>query len=114
MIQDLGSTFGPKSVDLHNWRNTPVWSDRATCSVSMRKLPYGGATFPDRRISEGGRAMLAGLVDQITEPQLFDLFTASRVIAHDQVIAEAGSASAWVHAFQDKIRQIREGPACPQ
>jgi hypothetical protein len=114
MVQDLGATFGPKRVDLNNWRATPVWLDRATCTVSMKTLPYAGATFPDRRISEQGRLMLGGLLGQLSEQQLVDLFTASRMVSHNQVLAEARDAHAWVRAFQDKVRQVREGEPCPQ
>ena len=51
IMQDLGSTFGPTKVDLNNWRKYRVWADGATCRVSMKNLPFSGATFPDRRIS---------------------------------------------------------------
>jgi hypothetical protein len=114
IIQDLGATFGPLRVDLPNWRALPVWSDRATCGVSMRTLPFGGATFADRRISEAGRVMLLGLLEQLSSEQLRTLFTASRVIDQDQIAAEARSAAAWTHAFEDKVRQIKEAGPCPE
>jgi hypothetical protein len=113
-IQDLGATFGPDKLDLHNWQRTPIWTDRATCTVSMRTLPFGGGTFPEWRISESGRQMLLGLLEQLSTPQLTDLFTASHVIAYDAVSAEARSAAPWVDAFRDKIRQIADGGPCPQ
>jgi hypothetical protein len=114
MVQDLGATFGPLKLDLHNWRETPVWSDRATCTVSMQTLPFHGATFPDHRITEDGRQMLLGLVQQLSDAQLADLFTTSRVVAYDQVLAEARDAAVWVTVFRDKLRQIGDGPRCPQ
>jgi hypothetical protein len=113
MIQDLGATFGPLKLDLQNWRTTAVWTDRSSCTVSMKTLPYGGATFPDRRISEAGRTLLAGLLEQLTDRQLTDLFTASRVVQFDQMSAEAQDARAWVRVFRDKVAQIRQGGACP-
>jgi hypothetical protein len=113
MVQDLGATFGPLKLDLPNWRRTPVWSDRTACKVSMKTLPYGGATYPDRQISEAGRRLLAGMLEQLSDAQLADLFTASRIVAYDQVAAEARSAAAWVAAFKEKVRQVREGPECP-
>jgi hypothetical protein len=113
MIQDLGATFGPLKLDLQNWRTTPVWADRKSCTVSMNTLPYAGATFPDRRISEPGRALLAGLLEQISERQLIDLFTASRVVQFDQVSADARDARAWARVFRQKVDEIREGAACP-
>jgi hypothetical protein len=114
MIQDLGATFGPNRVDLPNWRATPVWSDRATCRISMKSLPYAGATFPDRQISEAGRLMIAGLLEQLSTSQLRDLFTASRVVLYDSIDAESRDAAAWIRVFVDKVKQIREGVPCPQ
>jgi hypothetical protein len=114
MIQDLGATFGPIRVDLPNWRSLPVWADRTTCTVSMKTLPFGGATFPDHRISEGGRLMLLGLLQQLSTGQLRDLFTASRMVAYDHLVAEGRSAAAWARAFEDKVKQIKEAGPCPQ
>jgi hypothetical protein len=113
MIQDLGATFGPLKLDLQNWRTTPVWADRRTCTVSMKSMPYGGGTFPDRQISEAGRVLLAGLLQQITARQLTDLFTASRIVEFDQVSAEGHDAAAWTKAFQDKVGQIADATPCP-
>ena len=113
MIQDLGATFGPNRVDLPNWQATPVWRDRAACTVSMRPLPYGGATFPDRQISEAGRLMLVGLLEQLSRKQLKDLFTASRMTRFDGIAAESRNPDAWVKAFLDKVQQIREAGPCP-
>jgi hypothetical protein len=112
LMQDLGGTFGPDKVDLRNWRERPVWADRATCAVSMKSLPFAGATFPDRRISEGGRRLLLGLLEQLTEQQLVDLFTGSGVITYNHVNAAGRDPRAWAAAFLDKVRQIREGGPC--
>ncbi len=112
MIQDLGATFGPQRVDLQNWRAVPVWSDRARCSVSMEALPYSGATFDERRISEQGRAMLAGLLDQLSDAQLADLFLAARFAEFDGVSAEARDPRAWAAVFREKVRAVREGGPC--
>lgn len=113
IVQDLGATFGPKKVDLHNWRNYPVWTDPAACAISMKSLPYAGATFVDRKISEAGRALLLGWLEQLTDQQLRDLFEGSHITDYDQVTAEARSADVWVAAFKDKVAQIRKGGPCP-
>ena len=47
MIQDVGSEFGPKKADLDEWKSRPVWLDAATCTVSMKGMPYNGGTFED-------------------------------------------------------------------
>ncbi len=113
MIQDVGATFGPLKLDLHNWRETRVWADRASCTVSMQTLPYHGGTFPERRISEAGRQLLAGLLGQLTERQLTDLFSASRIVAFDHSAGEGRSAAAWAEAFRAKIEEIERAAPCP-
>ncbi|HXG56899.1 MAG TPA: hypothetical protein VNJ03_16090, partial [Vicinamibacterales bacterium] len=112
IVQDVGATFGPKKVDLHNWRKYPVWTDPAACAISMKSLPFAGATFVDWRISEGGRTLLLGLLEQLSDQQLRDLFKESHITDYDQVSAEARSADAWVAAFKEKVAQIRTGGPC--
>jgi hypothetical protein len=114
MIQDLGATFGPTRVDLPNWRAAPVWQARPTCTVSMSTLPYSGATFPDQRISEAGRVLLASLLEQLSTRQLEDLFTASGMVDYDGIAAESRAAAEWAKVFREKVRAVREGPPCPQ
>jgi hypothetical protein len=112
MIQDLGATFGPNRVDLHNWRAVPVWRDRRSCTVSMKSLPFEGATFEDRRISEEGRQLLARLLEQISERQLTDLFTAARFAEYDAVSAASHDVREWVRAFREKVKAVKEGAPC--
>lgn len=113
MIQDLGATFGPIRVDLPSWRATPIWRDRAACTISMRALPYGGATFADIKVSEAGRLMIVGLLEQLSHHQLRDLFIASRVTSYDGIDGEGRNPDAWARAFEGKVREIREGGPCP-
>ncbi len=113
IIQDLGATFGPLKVDLTNWRRGRVWKDGATCTVSMERLPWGGATFPERRIAEGGRRLLLGLLEQLTDRQLRDLFEGSRVTRHHQLGSGGRPAEAWIAAFKDRVAQIRRAGPCP-
>lgn len=113
IMQDLGATFGPLKIDLHNWRSGQIWKDGATCTVSMEHLPWGGATFPERRIGEAGRLMLLGLLEQLSDGQLEALFDGSRVTSYDQVTGDARRADAWVRVFRDRVDQIRKGGPCP-
>jgi hypothetical protein len=113
LVQDAGAMFGPTKVDLHNWRQTRIWKDGAGCLVSMEHLPYAGGTFPEWTISEGGRQLLLGLLQQLSDRQLQDLFDGSGITAHDQVSAEARRAAAWISVFKDKVKQIRDGGPCP-
>ena len=113
IMQDLGSTFGPVKVDLNNWRKYQLWADSKSCRVSMKNLPFGGATFADRQISNEGRLLLLGWLEQLSDQQLRDLFEGSRITEFDQVSAAGRNAEVWVSAFKEKVRQIREGGPCP-
>jgi hypothetical protein len=113
MIQDLGATFGPSRVDLPNWRATPIWRDRAACTISMHTLPYGGATFPNVNVSEAGRLLIVSLLEQLTRRQLRELFIASRITAYDSIDAEGRDPDAWARVFEGKVREIRAGGPCP-
>ena len=113
ILQDLGASFGPSKLDLQNWRSTPVWADAAACRVSMKHLPWGGGTFPDRQISEDGRLFLLGLLGQLSQAQVQDLFAGARVELSEGILAEGKQPAAWAATFQDKVRQIREGGPCP-
>jgi hypothetical protein len=113
LMQDLGASFGPMKLDLHNWRTLPVWADARTCRVSMEALPWGGGTFPEQQISDEGRRFLLDLLERLTTAQLEGLFAAARVDTSEGVTAEGRSPAAWAAAFQDKVRQIREAGPCP-
>ena len=113
IMQDLGATFGPTKVDLHNWRQGRIWKDDASCLVSMEHLPWGGGTFPESRISEGGRQHLLGLLQQLSDSQIRDLFESSGITRLDQVNAESRRAEAWMAAFKGRVKQISETGPCP-
>jgi hypothetical protein len=112
LIQDLGASFGPMKLDLHNWRSAPVWADARACRVSMEQMPWGGGTFPEQRISEGGRRFLLSLLEQLSAAQLHDLFKGARVESSEGLTTQARQPSAWAEAFLDKVRQIREAGPC--
>ena len=113
ILQDVGATFGPKKAELHNWRNTPIWTDAKACKVSMHSLPFAGATFPDRQISEEGRRFLLDLLEQLSDHQLRGLFEGSRMTTFEQISGEGRNPDAWVRVFNDKVRQIRSAGPCP-
>lgn len=111
-IHDLGATFGPNKLDLANWRTAPIWSDRASCTISMKTFPYGGGTFPDVRISEAGRQLLLRQLDAIDERHLTALFSAARFSAFHDDEGEAADVSAWARTFLQKVEQIRAAGPC--
>ena len=116
MLQDVGAAWGPRKVDIEEWSKAPIWTDRATCTTSMDALPYHGATFKPVKISEAGRRHLAGLLSQLSAEQVDDLFRSARF---DHATGLFGGVKAtpieqWVKAFDVKVRQITDGPPCPQ
>lgn len=112
IVQDVGGTFGPAKLELTNWKQTPVWTDATTCTVSMKNLPFGGGTFLERRISEAGRTFALGLLEQLSESQLVDLFKTSGMTDYDQIAGSGRDPKAWAAAFADKVRQIRDAGPC--
>src|SRR6185436_2568967 len=103
-----------KGLDLEAWRGTPIWADPATCRVSMKTLPYQGATFRDTIISEQGRRLLADELKQLRADQLRDLFTTAGFTEFVKSSEAGRDVNNWVAAFQDKVRQIADRPPCPQ
>jgi hypothetical protein len=113
LLQDVGSTFGPRRVDLEDWEHSQVWEDRAACKISMGQLPYGGGTFGPTQVSERGRRFLAGLLGQLTDAQLTDLFTWARFDKPRSSVMQTNPISEWVRVFKQRARAISEGPPCP-
>jgi hypothetical protein len=107
LIQDAGATFGPRKVDLHGWRQSPIWRVRSDCVISMESLPHRGATFPTVRITEAGRRFLTSRMSRLSDAQIGGLFRSARFDHHDAPIAE------WVGVFKTRLRSIADGPPCP-
>ena len=118
MVQDLGATFGPleapTKIDLDTWAKTPIWSDAATCTVSMRNWPRGGAGFPDTRISEEGRQFLGTRLRKLSERQIRDLFEGARFARYPGESARGNNVDQWVRAFEEKVRAIVDRAPCPE
>jgi hypothetical protein len=112
IIGDLGATFGPNRVDLVSWTKVPMWVDPAACRVSMKGLPFDGATFPDLQISEGGRQFALKLLRQLTPQQLNILFEASGLTAFPHIAAAAKEPQNWTAAFLAKVEQMASAGPC--
>ena len=106
MIQDLGASFGPPKVNLARWRDLPVWHDRRTCTLSMRALPFEGATFEDVRISEAGRALAATRLLSISHAEIERLFADARFGQFQAGTDDERDLKAWAQAFQSRVTQI--------
>jgi hypothetical protein len=119
MISDLGLTFGRAdwtnandhaSVNLVEWRRTSVWRNDARCVGNLPKSFTG--TLRDPVISEEGRRFLAGLLMQLTDRQLRDLFEVSQVgyRLRNPLDVSSGfpTVAEWVTAFKQKRQEITE------
>jgi len=114
MIQDVGATFGPMKVNLARWREMPVWSDPATCAVSMRALPYHGSTFPDARIAEAARVRTGRDLASFTDADLRAWFAAARFPQFYTPTDDEKDLAAWTGAFRHRVDQILGAGPCPQ
>ena len=121
MINDLGMTFGranflnhnaPGSMNLDGWSNTPLWKDPVRCVTNLPKSFSG--TLDNPQVSEPGRRFLAGLLSQLTDAQIHDLFAAARVQLRTRIPDSARSGlptiDEWVDAFKAKRAQVTEQP----
>jgi hypothetical protein len=113
MVNDLGLTFGHAglmnrnvdSVSLATWAEVPVCKDRGQCVAELKGSFTGSLGNP--KISEAGRAFLAGLLAQLSDAQLRDLFETARVEHHPGERDDApASVDEWVTAFKLKRTQI--------
>jgi hypothetical protein len=119
MVQDLGITFGASTLLNKNrnaasfidWAEVPVWADPETCVARLRGSFTG--TVKNPVISEAGRAFLAGLLAQLSDAQLRDLFEVSRIKRRSkdpaaQAADEPSPATVneWVRLFKLKRAQI--------
>jgi hypothetical protein len=126
LIQDVGLTWGRTDifyhkenyVNLSRWARTSVWAPVPGCIGNLYR-PFLG-TLERPPISEEGRAFLADLMNQLTDAQIRDLFTAARVQLRSaapnrgNAVANAGDAviDEWVAAFKKKRQEITDR-RCP-
>jgi len=121
-IHDVGLTFGhanylnrtvTASVNFDEWSATPIWRDKEKCIGHLSKSSTG--TLGDPKISEGGRAFLAGLLDQLTDTQLHDLFLVGHVDRRGRRPGKSDAPATiaeWVSAFKQKRAEI-DATRCP-
>ncbi len=112
-LQDVGATFGPLAVDLDAWRKVPLWADRATCRISMKAMPYHGATFVDVDLTEGGRKLLASELTQMSDAQIRDLFDGADFAHYGRGPDANRDLEGWAGAFKAKVAEIADRPPCP-
>lgn len=136
VVQDVGSTFGgggiftnntTAKVNLEQWKDKPVWaqggkpasnsgSQPEECKAQLHKSLTAKGGLKDPVISEEGRRFTAGLLCQLTDQQIADLFKAGRVAempehhngdgsfkegqSEDQIIQQ------WVTVFKQKREDL--------
>ena len=105
MINDLGKTFGEASltnadktsaVNFEAWSSTPVWKDEEGCVARLSKSFTGSLEHP--KISEDGRKFLSGLLAQLSDGQLRDLFDVARFTTREPSVP----IDEWVRVFKQK------------
>jgi hypothetical protein len=110
LVQDLGLTFGRAnvmnrdrigSVDYGGWAHTPVWAPGPGCVANIERSFTGTLDHP--RIGEAGRALLSGLLDQLSREQIEDLFDVARFAERSR-----HSVTDWTEAFLHKRAEIRD------
>jgi hypothetical protein len=115
IINDLGKTFGTVSmfngnlksaVNLKEWANTRVWKNDSGCVAHLPKSFTGSLENP--RISERGRKFLSGLLAQLSDQQLRDLFEVAQFTTRDPNT----TVDDWVGAFKKKRDEIASR-TCP-
>jgi hypothetical protein len=126
MVQDLGISFGESTLLNKNtnaasfvdWLEVPVWKDAPACVARLKGSLTG--SFKNPAISEAGRAFLAGLLVQISDAQLRDLFEVSRVKKRSANPAgdpneepPPATVDDWVKLFKAKRSQIVDH-RCPR
>ncbi len=94
-----------------------MWKDPARCVAELNGSFTGSLSDP--KISEAGRAFLAGLLVQLTDAQLRDLFETARVKRRSSDPSgdpdkdgPPASVNEWVKAFKLKRAQIVD-QRCP-
>lgn len=138
LIQDSGATFGGggkftsnenAKMNLHQWSGKKVWkktgkpgmsdAECPVCQAELTKSLTAKDGLSDPIISEEGRRFLAGLMCQLTDTQIEDLFKAAKVAtmpeyhnsdgSFKQGFDEAAIVKQWSDAFRTKREELASG-----
>lgn len=143
LVQDVGATFGggglftsnsSAKMNLEEWSNKKVWDSAGTegapkqCQAVLRKSLTATHGLNNPKISEEGRRFDAGLMCQLSDRQIEDLFKIARVAEQPEYhnkdgsfksgVDESSVVKQWVDAFKQKREELakarcewREKPA---
>jgi len=131
LVQDVGASWGSGGIftsndgakmNLHNWSGQSLWKKAGTeaapsqCQAILHKSLTAKDGLSDPVISEEGRRFLAGLMCQLSDHQIEDLFKTSRAAAMPQYhnsdgsfkpgVDEASIIRQWVEAFKKKREDL--------
>lgn len=139
VVQDVGATFGSgglvtsnstAKINLHEWSGKPVWKKVGSatapagtqppqCQAVLHKSLTAKDGLDDPMISEEGRRFTAGLMCQLSDEQITDMFKLARVAEMPEHHNSDGSfkqgqteeiiVQEWVTAFKQKREDIASG-----
>lgn len=116
-ISDIGSSFGTGArinlakelVNYRGWKKQQIWLSTKHCVANIHGIfSIYHSSLNEPEISEEGRKFLAGLLAQVSDRQIEDLFK----VGHVERMGPA-TIEDWKLAFKDKVRQIAEHAPCP-
>ncbi len=114
MMQDVGATFGGGAglfgtigdgakSRLGKWQGEHLWKDRRSCTAGL----FSRFTLIDPQVSDAGRAFLSERMKKLTDAQLRDIFTASRIVERgEKVDGRPATVEDWVKAFRAKLAEL--------
>jgi hypothetical protein len=134
LVQDVGATFGgggwftsnsSAKMNLKIWSGKKLWNKVGTdgaprqCEAVLRKSLTAHDGLSDPKISEEGRRFDAGLMCQLSDQQIEDLFRSARAAAMPEYhnsdgsfkpgVDEASVIKQWVAAFKQKREELAKG-----
>ena len=116
VVKDLGATFGKATMlnsskmKLSDWEGEAIWKDPKQ-SVGNLSRSFTGS-LEDPSISEAGRRFLAERLQRLSDRQLRDLFTVSRVEMRGEEMTGVNgnkrkvTVDDWVRVFKRKRSEI--------
>ncbi|MCI5157299.1 MAG: hypothetical protein D3906_02475 [Candidatus Electrothrix sp. AUS1_2] len=130
MIQDLGFSFGHGFTDgkqgfdkmgtanLKGFLEAPIWSDAEQCITQINFYKYTGQKA-NKKISEKARIFLSDRLNSLSDDDLINLFTVSKIYRLDEYLLDDNGDPKkvqimdWVNGFKQKIKKITEH-TCPE
>jgi hypothetical protein len=134
LVQDVGATFGTggwftsnttAKMNLKGWSSKKLWVKVGTeaapkqCQAGLRKSLTAHDGLSNPMISEEGRRFDAGLMCQLSDHQIEDLFRSSRAAEMPEYhnsdgsfktgVDEASVMRQWVAAFKEKREELASG-----